>query len=239
MGAGDILFMNRHVKHSIKKANLEDIGINFIILPEFFDIPLMMLKKDKNNILAEFLIDALRIDAVRPQYLHFKTNGTPEIGNLMENIISSLLEGKKNDENINQITMGLIFLHLLNNIETIGEDSMQGYHDIIVDTVLSYINREYKNANLTSLAGSMHQSLPNKSKIIKKQTGFTFQEHLQRKRFQQAVAFLVDTKMSVTEIINAVGYENSSYFYKTFREKYGMSPREYRLNHKNDEFIRI
>lgn len=239
MGAGDILFMNQHVKHSIKKAGFNDIGINFIILPEFFDIPLLMLKEDKNNILAEFLIDTLRIDSVRPQYLHFKTNGNAAIENLMENIITSLLSSEKDEDNINQITMGLIFLHLLNNMETIDKNSMQGYHDIIVDTVLSYINREYKNANLTFIAESMHQSLPNISKIIKKQTGFTFREHLQRKRFQQAVSFLTDTKMPIAEIMNTVGYENSSYFYKTFRKKYGMSPREYRLKHKNDKFLRV
>lgn len=237
MNAGDILFMNQHVKHGIKKADMNDIGINFIILPEFFDLPLLMLKKDKNNILAEFLIDALRIDTIRPQYLHFKTNNAIE--NLMENIISSILSGNKNEENINQITMGLIFLHLLNNIDNIGSDSMQGYHDIVVDTVLSYIDKNYKDANLTELSQSMNQSLPNLSKIIKKRTGFTFQEHLQRKRFQQAVAFLIDTKMTVAEIMNTVGYENSSYFYKTFRKKYGMSPREYRAEHKNDELLRV
>lgn len=237
MDAGDILFMNQHVKHGIKKSQMEDIGINFIILPEFFDLPLLMLKKDKNNVLAEFLIDALRIDTIRPQYLHFKTNSAIE--NLMENIISSILSGNKNEENINQITMGLIFLHLLNNIDTIGSDSMQGYHDIMVDTVLSYIDKNYKDANLTELSQNMNQSLTNLSKIIKKRTGFTFQEHLQRKRFQQSVAFLCDTKMTVAEIMNTVGYENSSYFYKTFRKKYGMSPREYRLEHKNDELLRV
>ena len=66
-----------------------------------------------------------------------------------------------------------------------------------------------------------------------------FQEHLQRKRFQQAVAFLIDTKMTIAEIMNTVGYENSSYFYKTFRDKYGMSPKEYRVVHKNDELLRV
>lgn len=239
MEAGDILFMNQQVRHGIKKAGMEDIGINFIILPEFFDLPLIMMKSDKQNALADFLIEALRIDTIRPQYLHFKTQENTEIENLMENIISSILSGKKNDENINQITMGLIFLHLLNNIEAIGDDSMQGYHDIMIDTTLSYINRKYKDANLTELAHSLNQSLPNMSKIIKKGTGHTFRELLQRKRFQQAVVFLTDTKMSVSEIMNAVGYENSSYFYRMFREKYGVSPREYRINHLNDELLRV
>lgn len=239
MQTGDVLFMNQHVKHSIKRAGLNDIGINFIILPEFFDIPLIMLKEDRHDVLADFLIGALRINTSLPQYLHFKSRGNPDIENLMENIIRSLIYGNEKDENINQITMGLIFLHLLNNIETIGNDSMQGYKDIMVDTAIQYINKKYRDANLTELAASMRQPLANMSKLIKKRTGYTFQELLQRKRFQQAVMFLIETDMSVAQIMNAVGYENSSYFYHSFRKKYGVSPKEYRINHKNDNKVRL
>ena len=239
MEAGDILFMNQHVRHGIKRAGLEDIGVNFIILPEFFDIPLVMMKNDKKNPLADFLIGTLKIDVQQPQYLHFKTKGNTAIENLMENIISSLIFEGKVDENINQFTMGLVFLHLLNSIEAIGEDSLQGSHDIMADTAIQYINTNYQQANLTELAQSMHQSMSNMSKIIKKSTGYTFQELLQRKRFQQAVVFLVDTKMSIAEIMNAVGYENSSYFYKKFREKYGISPREYRISNKHNKKLRV
>lgn len=235
MEAGDILFMNQQVRHSIKKADFQDIGINFIIRPEFFDIPLIMMKNDKSNPLADFLIGTLKIDTNRPQYLHFKTNGNKQIENLMENIISSIIFDDNNNENINQFTMGLVFLHLLSSVEVIGENGV----DIMADTAIRYINKNYKEANLTELAKSLHQSLPNMSKIIKKSTGFTFQELLQRKRFYQAVVFLMDTKMSVAEIMNAVGYENSSYFYKKFRQKYGVSPREYRNMHKNDSEIHI
>ena len=39
---------------------------------------------------------------------------------------------------------------------------------------------------------------------------------------------LANSKMPVTDIIESVGYDNTSYFYRKFREKYGMSPKEYR-----------
>lgn len=32
---GDVLMLNQHVSHAIKRAEYEDIGINFIALPEF------------------------------------------------------------------------------------------------------------------------------------------------------------------------------------------------------------
>lgn len=229
--AGDILFMNQQVKHSIKKTEVNDLGINFIILPEFFKIPLLMLKEEKKHALAEFLIAALRIDERRPQYLHFKTAGNLAIENLMENIIQSLFSGKE-EESINQFTMGLIFLQLLSNIDSISENSFQTGQDFMAETALRYIRKRYQDANLKELASNMQQSPSNMCKIIKKSTGYTFGALLQKVRFQQAKIFLTDTKMTVSEIMNTVGYENSSYFYKEFRRRYGMSPREYRMKNK-------
>lgn len=238
MQEGDFLFMNQHAKHSVKTAGEGDIGVNFIILPEFFDIPLAMMKNDKKNPLAEFLIGTFGVNAKKPQYLHFKTAGNFEIENLMENIISMLTGDKKNDETISQFTLGLVFLHLLNNVEQIADDSCALGNDILTQASIEYINKYYKTATLSEFAKSMRQSVANMSKIIKKSTGCTFSELLMRKRFSQAVIFLVETDMSVSEIIANVGYENSSYFYNTFREKYGESPKEYRKKHKSDK-IRI
>ena len=36
---GDLLFMNQHCSHEVLPAGKDDIGINFIILPEFLTWP--------------------------------------------------------------------------------------------------------------------------------------------------------------------------------------------------------
>lgn len=234
---GDILFMNQHVKHGIKKAEKSDIGINLIALPEFFDIPLSMLQK--GNVLADFLVNTLRRDTYNPQYLIFGTRGNMAVENLMENIVISLLQGGEQEDNINQISMGLVFLHLLNHLDTIQEASSQSYREILISTSLQYINHHYKEATLTGLAKDLNQSVSGLSKLIKRGTGFTFQELLQRQRFQKAVELLLDTGLTIADIMAAVGYENSSYFYRKFHEKYKASPREYRIQHRNDKEIRF
>lgn len=177
--AGDLLLMNQHVTHGIRKAEAEDIGINFIVLPEFFDIPLSMLRKD--NVLADFLINGFRRDVVNPQYLHFQTRGMKSIDNLMENIVDSLFHEEEKDDNINQISMGVIFLYLLNHMDTIEKNSSQNYRDILIHTTLQYINEHYREASLTDLAADLHQSVSALSRLIKRATGYTYQELLQRK----------------------------------------------------------
>lgn len=234
---GDILIMNPYVRHSVNKGGTHDLAVNFITLPEFFFIPMDMLKG--KNVIANFLIDAICQKEPVPHYLLFHLNHNPLIDNLMENLIGSLLENKPNTDQINQYTMGVVFLHLLNHLNDLEESSSQTYEDIIVQTVLRYIDNCYMTATLCEIATELHQSVSGLSKIIKRVAGYTFKELLQKKRFLQAVKFLVESDLPVNAISEVVGYENYSYFYKQFRKRYGMTPKEYRKKYKNEKYIRL
>lgn len=234
---GDLLLMNQHVKHSVKRAQAEDIAINFIILPEFFDIPLQMI--NKQNIIADFLAGTFRQQTSVPQYLLFQLGRQLQISNLMENIIRSLIFRTEYEDVINQYSMGLIFLYLLHHIDKLSENSSQNYEDIMVQAVLKYIDTGYKTASLSHLAENLNQSQSVVSRMIKKNTGFTFKDLLMHKRFQKAVILLLETDLPVEEIAVNVGYENRSYFYRQFKVHYGMTPKQYRSAHKNDPWIKI
>lgn len=231
MQKGDMLLLNQHVKHSVKKAGFDDVGINFIALPEFFDIPLKMLRE--NNVLADFLVKTLRQNYKKSGYLLFKLEGDSAVENLMENMITSMINEEEEDDNLNQYSMGLVFLYLMKHVENLTTNTSQNYLDVILQTTLDYIDTSYKTANLTKLAEDFHQSLSVLSKLIKQSTGFTFQELLQKKRFQKAVELLMKTDLAVDEISFEVGYENKSYFYRQFKERYGMTPRQYRIQNAN------
>ncbi len=237
MQPGDLILLNQYVKHSVKRAEYGDVGINFIILPEFFDIPLQMMRKQ--NILADFLLGTLRQNNPIPQYLNFQLGGQKAISNLIENMITSIMSENNNEDVINQYSMGLVFLYLLNHIDKLSDNSSHSYEDIIIQATIQYIDSNYKTASLSYIADNFKQSLSALSRMIKKCTGHTFQELLMRKRFQKAVMFLVETDFPVEEIAVNIGYENQSYFYRQFKARYGMTPNQYRKVHKNDQTIKI
>lgn len=257
MHPGDMLLMNQHVKHSIKRAGAGDIGINFIVLPEFFDIPFQMMRKQ--NIIADFLLGILRQNNPIPQYLNFRLHEQKAISNLMENMIASLVNentlseemhhsGKSgvsgradisNEDVINQYSMRLVFLYLMNHMDTLSDNSSHNYEDIVVQSAMKYIDSHYRTATLGYIADNFQLSFPTVSRMIKKATGFTFQELLMRKRFQKAVMFLVETQLPVEEIAVNVGYENHSYFYRQFKARYGATPNQYRKAHRDDKAIKF
>ena len=231
MNQGDMLLMNQYVKHSVKRTGYDDVGINFIALPEFFDIPLKML--GGNNVLAEFLVDTLRQQHQVSNYLLFSLANDRAIENLVENMIESALNQDKNCDIFNQYSMGLVFLYLMNHIEHLTTNSSKDAKDVMVQSVLNYIDTYYKTANLTKIAEDFHQSISVLSKLIKQKTGATFQELLQQKRFEKAISLLTETDLAIEEVVLAVGYENQSYFYRQFKERYGMTPRDYRVKYKS------
>lgn len=237
MQAGDLLLLNQHVKHGIKRAEYEDIGINFITLPEFFDIPLHMLKG--NNVIADFLAGIFKQNNPGSHYLLFQLKNEKNIENLMENMIRTILYDDQDEDAINQYSMGLVFLHLLNHMDRLTQNSSQNYKDVILHTTSQYINSHYKTANLGELASQLHHPLSTLSKMIRQYTGFTFQELLIRKRLQNAVMLLMETNLSIEEIAVKIGYENHSYFYRIFKKHYGMTPRQYRIQHREDCQIRF
>ena len=72
-------------------------------------------------------------------------------------------------------------------------------------------------------------SLAYVSECVRAQTGRTYKELLQKHRMETAARLLRRSDLNIQQIIAQVGYENTSYFYRLFHERYGLSPREYRL----------
>ena len=230
---GDVLMLNQQVVHSIKRADYQDIGINFIALPEFFEVPLSMLGGE--NVLARFVTSVFRQKDPVSHYLLFRLQENEQVENLMENMVESMLHGYANEDIINQYSMGIVFLYLLNHLENLSHNSSMDYKETVVQAVLGYINSDCKNASLMRIAEDTHQSITALSKLIKQKTGYNFKELLQRKRFQMAVHLLCDTKLSIEEIALDVGYENQSYFFRQFKERYGMTPHKYRKENRKDK----
>ena len=87
--------------------------------------------------------------------------------------------------------------------------------DALVRAALQEITQNYREASLSN-------------ECVRAQTGKTYKELLQRHRMETAARLLRRSDLNIQQIIAQVGYENTSYFYRLFHERYGLSPREYR-----------
>lgn len=224
--AGDLLFLNQNATQEILPASETDIAVNFMILPEYFDYTFGMM--DDENVLRNFLIGSLQKNESMIDYIHFPVHDILPIQNLIENMIWSISNNQPNKRNINQTTMGLLFLQLLNYTDKINQNDPNQYQQNLVFKTLKYVEDNYKTATLEELSTRLNQPAYYISKLIKASTGYTFKNLLQTKRLNQSAFLLTTTTYSVEDIITIVGYENTSYFHKIFREHFQMTPKKYR-----------
>lgn len=231
LNQGELLFLNQKAKQEIYPAGAEDIAVNFIILPEFFDNVLPLIDTEE-NLLHDFVVDCLMGRTEDGGYLHFKVADILPIQNLVENLIWTLWNEQQNKRKINQTTMALLFLQLMNHMDKIEVREESPQQKLMLE-VLSFVEAHYREGELTQLAKQMNYDMYWLSREIKRQTGKNYTELVQAKRLSQAEYLLKNTKKTVMEIGMAVGYENVSYFHRIFQKKYGMTPRAYRLSNAN------
>lgn len=224
---GELLFLNQNSIQEIYPAGEEDIAINFIILPEFFDYALHLMDA-KNNLLRDFVLDCMKGENKAANYLHFQVADVFSVQNLVENLIGSLLNPGENTSDINQVTMGLLLLELINCADSIAGDVAEDGNKLMI-TVLQYADEHYRDGELSQLAELMHYDLYWLSKEIKRQTGQNYTDIVQAKRLSQACYLLKTTDIKVADIATMVGYENVSFFHRLFQKKYGVTPRKYRV----------
>ncbi len=226
---GELLFLSPGARQEILPAEKNDIAVNFIILPEFFDSALRMLGNEETP-LRRFLVGCLK-NGGAAEYLHFEVADVPPVQNLVENLIWTLIYGEPNKRKINQLTMGLLFLQLLNYTDRLACRSPE---EESVMQALRYIEEHYRDGSLRELCGLLHQDFSSFSREIKRKTGRNYTDLVQEKRLSQAGFLLRTTDMTVSDVALQVGYDNMSYFHRLFREKYRCTPRQYRLSERRE-----
>lgn len=224
---GELLLLNQHASQEILPAGREDIAVNFIILPEFFDQTLTMLGSEP-GLLRDFVVGCLQSLNSPVSFLHFKVADVLPVQNLVENLVWTITHGVQNKRLMNQVTMGLLFLQLLNHMDKL-ETGDNSYEQEILMNVFQYIEEHYRDGSLTALANQLNCEFTWLSKTVKRLTGSTYTDLVQKKRLNQACFLLRSTALSVTDISMAVGYDNFSYFHRIFKKELGISPRAYRV----------
>jgi len=98
---------------------------------------------------------------------------------------------------------------------------------------INYIEANYdKPVTLAEIARASHLSASRLAHLFKQQMGITAIEYVTSVRIEQAKRLLLATAQSCTEICFEAGYNNQSYFTRTFKAAVGVTPRQFRAQNR-------
>ena len=220
---GELLMLGQNARQEIESAGKNDIAVNFIVKPDFFHGILSFLGHEETP-LRRFIISCIT-GKNETGYLYFKVANVLPVQNLVENLLWTLITKPSNKRGIHHLTMGLLFVELLECTDTL-EFSYEPQN--VLMKVLRYIEDNYRTGTLNEISSILHYEHTALSRLISKKMGRTFTQLLQEKRLSQASWFLLNTDTNVDDIAYMVGYENLTHFHKLFFKFYGKTPKHYR-----------
>ena len=95
--------------------------------------------------------------------------------------------------------------------------------------VEQYIRLHYhEDITLNSLADLVYLNPNYLSNVFAQVTGCTLNRYIKQIRMEKAQELLLNTNMKVSDISQAVGYPNTSYFCKSFQKMFGATPERFR-----------
>lgn len=100
---------------------------------------------------------------------------------------------------------------------------------IISNTIIELIQADYANPAicLQYIAEKMNVSAKQVSKIFNGQYGRSVSDYINDIRLEKAAEWFENSNRSIKEVLQKIGMENESYFYRLFKKKYGVTPKEY------------
>ncbi len=227
LSTGDLCIIPPGIKHDIsvfddtsvilnclvKKSTLHNIFFNFL---------------NNANILSTFFLNNIYSESGN-NYIIFHTGNDHEIHRgFLYTYWESINQTLYFDQMISY-TLLLIFGLLIRLYERSVElPVFTKKTDVQRFALLQFIQDNYKNISLDDVAERFNYTPEYASKLIKKATGLTFTQILQQVRIEKAQVLLHDTNMTIANIANEVGYENTEHFIRTFKNKMHMTPTEYR-----------
>lgn len=108
-------------------------------------------------------------------------------------------------------------------MECMHEENTQ--YTPVVRQLIAEVQHNYKeDMNLKTLAYKYHMNASYLGQIFQKEVGCSFAQYLSNTKNGIAKNLILNTNMKINDIAKEVGYPDSSYFYRKFKQCYGVSP---------------
>ncbi|UUX33556.1 AraC family transcriptional regulator [Fundicoccus culcitae] len=231
MEVGDVCIIDQDVVRYKFELEADDIVFNISLDKKFFS-RFIQHNLSESSIVSSFILNSLYSQGKHDQFIFFRNHQNPRIINLFDEILTEYYKQQKYYKSTIKSYIEIVVLEQLRsyqNSDIVLHLPDQKENDFV--EILRDIENNYKEGNIEDLANKFHYNPKYLSSLIKKRTGFTFKEIQRKTRLDVSCQLLINSSMTIEEIIEEVGFTNQTSFYNYFKTAYRVSPSEYRKSY--------
>lgn len=156
----------------------------------------------------------------------YRQKNSPECSILNHTLWETVLNEKLPFELLNVVVPPLCIMleQLLNRYSKLGGNEY--------NLILQFLNEYHTNVTLSDLAKHFGRSKSHISHLFKNENGLTIRAYCNQLKLEDAKNLLLTTDLPITEIAFNVGFNDTSYFIYLFKDKFGITPLQYRFENQ-------
>ncbi len=146
-----------------------------------------------------------------------------------------------NDYKINEYLNNLIEYMATNETiyeleDTLREECHEFIKDIgsyeytpVIRQVVNYVNLNYnEKLSIKTLSQSYNINTSYLGQVFTKEVGMSFSDYVNKVKNEKAKELLLTSNLKINDIAKTVGFEDTSYFYRKFKNYFGVNPQAFR-----------
>lgn len=222
----DILLMNAGFVQSQTLAHEEDISFTLMFEKDYL-VKNVLNSRSGSNLITRFMYSYV-LNSERPQnYILFHGGSNDKLPRLMEDIVMEYADPSELGQILLEAYLQILLVEMTRSPYEFEEnrESRQSLH---FAQIMDEIDANYTTVTLQDLAQRYSYHPDYISRQIRTLTGRSFRDYVTDKRMEQVCMLLRNSDLPISQIQQQAGFPNETYFYRKFRERYGVTPREYR-----------
>ena len=222
----DILLINAGFVLSQHLAHDDDVVFTIMFEKDYL-VRNVLNSRSGSNIISRFIYSYVLNNENPRNYIIFHGADNDRLPRLFEDIVMEYTYPTELGTILLESYLQILLVEMTHS-DYEFEHTRESRQSFQIAEILNEIDTDYQTVSLQALAEKYSYHPDYISRQIRHLTGMNFRDYLLEKRMEHVCMLLKNSDLSISEIQRQSGFENETYFYKKFRQRYKMTPKDYR-----------
>ena len=179
-----------------------------------------------SNTVSGLFMDYISNSESMQKYIIFHGGSNAHIRTVVEELLCNQFDWKDYSEDLLESLLRTLFLYLSDCPTEHSQQTRKSARAIA--GIINYTSQHYRTVSLKELEDVFGYSAKYISRLFASVVGTSFKDYILNLRMESFCRNLCNTKKPIDQLIAEEGISNESYFFAKFKERFHLSPHQYR-----------